>query len=65
MRMFRVRAAVGLVGTVRTLFGRNHAHDCHVIAHALSLILVTRRVPSCRFLYTARIWWYKRDENRV
>jgi hypothetical protein len=42
-----------LMGTVWALFGRNHARDCHVITHALSLIRVTRRLPSCRFLHTA------------
>jgi hypothetical protein len=63
--LFRVRATVGLVGTVWTLFDRNHARDYHVIAHALSPIRVTRRLPSRRFLHTARIWWYKRDNIHV
>jgi hypothetical protein len=43
--LFRDRV---LMGTVWFWLVRNHARDCHVIAHALSLIRITLHLPSSR-----------------
>ena len=45
--------------TVRLRFVRkNHARDYHVITPALSLIRVTPRLPSSRFLRAQLNCWY-------